>query len=172
MNILAQVIQLPLFIPIILYVLGMIFLLVEIFMPGFGVFGVLGIISFLAGIVLRILSGGGVLEILLVIVVGVVLLIIAMNCTVKSAQSGRLSKSALILNQNAMPEGKTAGTNDYIFLIGKLGETTTLLRPVGKAIIDGQLFEVISENSDIIERGEKIIVTAVEGQRIIVEMAK
>lgn len=172
MNILASVIQLPLAIPIILYVIGIVLLIIEMFMPGFGVFGVSGAISFIAGIVLRILSGGGFLEILIIIAIALVFLILVMVCAVNSAKSGRLSKSAFILNQNAIPVGQTAGTNDYAFLIGKTGIATTFLRPVGKAVIEEQTFEVISENSDIIEQGEKVKVSAVEGQRIIVIHSK
>lgn len=172
MNILSSVIQLPLAIPIILYVIGIVLLIIEMFMPGFGIFGISGAISFIAGIVLRILSGGGFVEILVVIAVALIFLTLVMVFAVKSAKNGRLSKSAFVLNQNAIPVGQTAGTNDYTFLIGKIGVTTTFLRPVGKAIIEEQTYEVISENSDIIEKGEAVKVSAVEGQRIIVIHSK
>ncbi|MEG1519733.1 MAG: NfeD family protein [Clostridia bacterium] len=172
MNLLAQVIQLPLIVPIILYIIGAILMIVELFMPGFGIFGISGAISFIVGIVLRILSGGGFLEIIIVLAVAIILLILGMSLAVKSAKNGRLSKSALILNQDSMPKGQTAGTNDYTFLIGKEGETMTFLRPVGKANFDGQTYEVISANSDIIEKEEKIKVVSVEGQKIIVKHVK
>lgn len=159
----------PLYVPIILYVLGLLFSCIEIFTPGFGLFGIGGIGCFLAGIILRIISGGTALEIILTIIGIAAVVIVLFAITAKSAQSGRLSKTPLILTQNAVSSGKTQGTADYSFLVGKEGMTTTFLRPIGKAEIDGTNYDVIAADGEVIEGGEKIAVISAEGQKVIVK---
>lgn len=161
--------DIPLYIPIILYVLGLFFACIEIFTPGFGFFGIIGILALVAGIVLRIIAGGTALEIILTMVGIIAVLAVVFAITAKSAQSGRLSKSPLILSQNAVSSGLTEGTNDYSYLVEKTGVTTTFLRPVGKANIENDNYDVIAADGEIIESGENIKVISVEGQKIIVK---
>lgn len=52
-------------------------------------------------------------------------------------------------------------------LLNATGEALSQLRPSGKAAIDGQQVDVVTEG-DLIERGEKIKVVQVEGSRIVV----
>lgn len=164
----AIAVNIPLYLPIILYIVGLFFACIEMFTPGFGLFGILGILCFVGGITLRVLMGGGAVEIILTIVLIAAVLTILFAVTARSARSGRLSKTPLILSQNAVSTGMTEGTKDYSYLLSKEGVTTTFLRPVGKAEIDGELIEVISDG-DIIEVGERIKVIDVEGQKVIVK---
>ena len=166
MNILA--INIPLYIPILLYALGVILVVIEMFTLGFGAFGSVGIICLIAGIVVRFLGGANTLEIILTILGIVVLLVVMITLTAKSAKSGKLSKSAIILSQSAVPFDKTEGTQDFTYLLGKEGITTTFLRPVGKTKIDDEIVEVINEDATIIEQGEKVVIVKVEGQKVIV----
>ena len=53
-------------------------------------------------------------------------------------------------------------------LPGKDGITVTRLRPAGKALIDGKRFDVVSMG-DFIEKDTAVVVTAVEGNRIVVK---
>lgn len=52
--------------------------------------------------------------------------------------------------------------------VGDLGTTTTILRPSGKAVIEGVTRDVITQG-DFIESGSSVRVVAVEGVRIVVE---
>ncbi|MBR2323960.1 MAG: hypothetical protein IKA39_03600 [Clostridia bacterium] len=166
MNILAATI--PLYIPILLYALGIIHVVIEMFTLGFGPFGLVGIICLIAGIVVRFIAGATTIEIILTILGIVALLGVMLSLTAKSAKSGKLSKSAIILNQSAVPFDKTEGTDDYTYLLGKEGITTTFLRPVGKAKVDDEIVEVINEDATVIEQGEKVLIVKVEGQKVIV----
>jgi membrane-bound serine protease (ClpP class) len=58
-------------------------------------------------------------------------------------------------------EGKKA-------LLGKTGQTFTMLRPAGTVLIDGQRYDVIS-NGDLIPKNAAVRVIAVEGTAITVE---
>ncbi len=169
MLILQVVPDIPLYLPIILYAFGLFFACIEIFTPGFGLFGIIGIASCVGGIVLRVIAGGTALEIILTMVGIIAVLVIVFAITAKSARSGKLSKSPLILSQNAVSSGITEGTQDFTGLIGKVGKTTTFLRPIGKAEIEDGNYDVIAADGEIIECGEQIKVISVEGQKIIVK---
>jgi membrane-bound serine protease (ClpP class) len=66
----------------------------------------------------------------------------------------------------AMDASEKVGSK--IDLVGSQGETTTDLVPSGKAMIDGNLLDVVSEGQ-FIKKGEAIVVTAHEASRIVVD---
>lgn len=75
----------------------------------------------------------------------------------------------LILSMGETPEqGYTAAKPGLKDLKGKTGIAKTTLRPSGTAIIDGELADVVTIG-EFIEAGTEIIVTAVEGMRVIVK---
>ncbi len=155
--------------PIILYIIGFVLIIIELFLPSMGLIGILGIISFAAGIVLRIIGLASALEIVLTIVVFIVLLALAIGTAIKSAKSGRISRSALILYQSNNNKEKATDVTDFSVLLGKVGTTTTFLRPIGKAKFGTATVEVINNDNQIVEVGEEVKVIAIEGQKIIVE---
>ena len=162
----------PLIIPIICFVVGVILLIIETFTPGFGLFGFLGALCLVAGIVLRIISGGTFWELFITIVLVLALIITLLVIVSKSARTGKLSKSPLVLSENAVSQDITEGTKDYTYLLGKIGVTTTFLRPVGKAKFQDETIDVICEDSEIIESGTQVKVTLVEGQKVAVIKVK
>lgn len=52
--------------------------------------------------------------------------------------------------------------------IGKRGQVATALRPVGVAVIEGRSFTVITEG-DFLEPGTEVQITAIEGERVLVD---
>lgn len=144
-------------------VLGYVLLIVEFCIPGFGIPGVTGIILAVLGVLTLQPTP---LQALLVVAVYVALLGIALAICLRSAGSGRISKSRLVLNDVAT-RTETAKNNDLNYFIGKTGTAHTPLRPVGVAEFDGVRLNVASE-CDYIERGEHVRVERVEGTRIIV----
>ena len=52
-------------------------------------------------------------------------------------------------------------------LVGKIGTTDSILRPSGRAVINGNVYTVEADN-EFVEEGKGIIVTRVRGNRIIV----
>ena len=57
--------------------------------------------------------------------------------------------------------------DNYAALTGKIGVSDTVLRPSGKAVIDGKVYTVEADN-EFVEAGRGIIVTRVRGNRVIV----
>jgi membrane-bound ClpP family serine protease len=63
--------------------------------------------------------------------------------------------------------GATDALVGYQHLVGQSGVAVTQLTPSGKARIDDQMLDVLSEG-DVIPRGAKIVVVATQGNRIVV----
>jgi len=85
---------------------------------------------------------------------------------------GWISHTVLVQNKTAVPTDITEGTLDYTFLVGKTGIAVTQMRPIGKALIDDEEYDVIAFNGMMFEKDTKLIVTKVEGVKIIVKEIK
>ena len=161
-------------IPAICIILGLIFIIIEIFQPGFGFFGITGAILVIVGIAVRVYNNGGGNPIIQVVVlVGVVALVltIALLLMMWSMRKGWLSRTGFVQKSSAVNEVISDGTQDYSTLIGKVGVAKTVLRPSGNALIEGKIYSVVTEDS-FIDKDTKIIVDSVEGVRIVVKEIK
>jgi membrane-bound serine protease (ClpP class) len=61
----------------------------------------------------------------------------------------------------------TEGVESYAALVGKIGVTDTVLRPSGKAVFDGKVYDVEADG-EFVESGRGILVTKVRGSRFTV----
>lgn len=151
-------------IPIIICVLaGVILLIVEAFMPGFGVPGISGIILLLAGVAMTWYEYGAMVGLGTTVAV-LALVGVAISVSLKSASSGRLSKSDLILNDTETPPSENA---DMQLLVGKEGVVKNTLRPVGTAEFDCGKLHVTSDG-EYVSEGQKVRIVCVEGTQIFV----
>lgn len=151
-------------IPIIICVLaGVIMLIVEAFMPGFGVPGISGIILLLAGVAMTWYEYGAMVGLGTTVAV-LALVGVAISVSLKSASSGRLSKSDLILNDTETPPSENA---DMQLLVGKEGVVKNTLRPVGTAEFDCGKLHVTSDG-EYVSEGQKVRIVRVEGTQIFV----
>lgn len=152
---------------ILLFAVGTILLVVEVFMPGFGIAGISGIILEIGSIVLVFLQHGPFaalgLTILVLALIGVVI-----SITLRSATKGRLANSPFVLKKSeTASDGYTATNKDMDVFVGKEGVVTTTLRPVGMAEINGVKLNVDSDG-EFIPKGTPVRVTRIDGLRIIV----
>lgn len=151
-------------IPIIICVLaGVILLIVEAFMPGVGVPGISGIILLLAGVAMTWYEYGAMVGLGTTVAV-LALVGVAISVSLKSASSGRLSKSDLILNDTETPPSENA---DMQLLVGKEGVVKNTLRPVGTAEFDCGKLHVTSDG-EYVSEGQKVRIVRVEGTQIFV----
>ena len=150
-------------VPAILLILGLAFLIFEMFHPGFGVPGITGIILLIFGI---IFTASNILEALVMIIIIIAILGIVLSFVLSSATKGHLSKT-LILSQTSNREAGFIGTEDLGFFLGKEGITITNLRPAGTANFDGIKLDIVSE-SEFIPKDTRVTVIKVEGRRIVV----
>ena len=152
---------------IICAVLGIVLLVVEMFMPGFGIPGISGIVLLIASVVFTWMQYGEVAG----LGVAVIVLAIgglAITLSLRSASKGRLSRSPLMLKGGQSREEGFVAMEDLSGFVGQTGLTTTVLRPAGNADFDGERLNVVS-NGEFIPKGAKVIIKHVEGARILVE---
>lgn len=152
---------------ILFFVVGTALLVIEVFMPGFGIAGISGLILEVVSIVLMYMNYGPFaalgLTILVLALVGVVI-----SITLRSATKGRLSKSPLVLNKaETASDGYIATQEDMDVFIGKEGVVITTLRPAGMAEIEGVRLNVVSD-AEFIPKGTPVRVTDVDGPSVIV----
>ena len=143
---------------------GFTLVVVEMFIPGFGLPGISGIILLVVGVVLKARSP---LEALIIAAAIILLLCIALSIALRSAARGRLSRSSLILSDVSKGDASEVSEGDLMFFIGKNGRTTCALRPSGIAEIDGVKLNVVSDG-EFIDDNIPVRVERVEGNRIVV----
>ncbi|HJA90581.1 MAG TPA: hydrolase [Candidatus Jeotgalibaca merdavium] len=148
-----------------LFLAGIFLLILEIFIPDFGLIGITGVV--LVG--LGYLSNqndlwGSLLDLGLAIVIAVVTAYILL----KKGYTFLPGKSSLILGTALEKNRGYSTAKDYSLFLGKTGTASTTLRPSGKADIDGQTLDVVSDGA-IIREGSRVQVIHVEGIKIIVK---
>lgn len=151
---------------IICLIFGLGLVVVEVFLPGFGLPGITGSILLIASIVLTWIniSPMAALGLTLIVLAAVA---IAITISLKSAANGRLSRSSIVLKSQEKPDEGYQATVDMDVFIGKEGVTTTVLRPAGVADFDGVRLNVVSEG-DFIAENVKVRIISAEGSRILV----
>ncbi len=159
---------------IILVGLGMILLALELFViPGFGIAGIAGILSLLAGLSLALVGQGATVSAMLGALgrvgMSMVVAIAASLLMMRYLPSTPIGRQLLL--DSALPRG--AGDDAPSSppppspWLRRVGRTTSTLRPAGIAEFDGKRVDVVSEG-DMIESGAAVVVTRVDGNRIVV----
>ncbi len=149
---------------VILFLVGMILLMVEIFvLPGFGIAGALGLIGILASIGMAFGSVLSALTSLSIALVAAVLFIAIF--WKRFTRSGAWRK--LVLSTREDKELGYRGPKVYTDLVGKQGVSLTPLRPSGTVLVDGDRYDVVSDGG-FLGKDVSIIVTKIEGTRVVV----
>jgi membrane-bound serine protease (ClpP class) len=151
---------------------GLVLLAVEIFVtPGFGVTGVLGIAALLSGLSLSLVGGGATWDFILQAVGRVIfsLLLAVAGSVVLLRFLPRLpfGKRLILETGLASGEGYASSPDTDKQWLGKHGIAVSPLRPSGIADVEGERVDVVSDG-EFIESGAQIIVSRVDGNRIVV----
>ncbi len=168
---------------ILVFVAGVILLAVEIFaIPGFGVTGILGIFFMVMGLTLAMIDNtyfefsqsalAKLGEAFFIVVISFFISIAGSIYLTKKLFTGKtfFGDLALITTQEKK-EGFTSADASYIDLTGKTGIANTMLRPAGKVIIDGMLYDATALTG-YIDRGEPIEVVKYETAQLFVRKHK
>ncbi|NLM15131.1 MAG: hypothetical protein GX218_04665 [Clostridiaceae bacterium] len=149
---------------IILFVVGLLLLIVEMFLPGFGIAGGSGVVLLVIAIVLTAKNAtqAAVMVLILLALIALVLFVI-----LRSAKKGKLSKT-LILNSAARSTEGYRATADLSDLLGNVGVALTVLRPAGTGEFTDRRLDVVAEGM-YIDKGTPIKIVRIEGRRIVVE---
>ncbi len=153
-------------IPAILLTVGIVFCIIEMFIPGVGFFGISGAISILAGIILRFIRNFNLTQLFVLVLIICTIFAIAGLIVVRSAKKGLLSKSPLVNNKTAVPVDFE--NTELEKLVGSTGTVTIECKPSGKAEINGKEYEVIS-NGEYLIVGKQIEVTEINGNVLVVK---
>ena len=160
---------------IIIFVVGVLLMLVEIFViPGFGVAGISGIVLIIGGLTMALLNntnfnfenvssieaGKASLTVLMGLGAGFALMIWLSN---RIGNKGLFRKVALVADLE-----EAVSSPVLTSLIGKEGTAATVLRPSGKVLIDGEIYDGVSMQ-DFIEKGTPVKVVRFENAQVYVQ---
>ncbi|MEL7609117.1 MAG: NfeD family protein [Bacillota bacterium] len=146
-------------------IVGIVLLIVEMFIPGFGLAGGIGLASLVAAIVLR---ADTLQNALITLALILLILLVFGYFFFRSFSRGALSRSRMVLNE-AIRGGSTSLTQSEIQqLVGREGVALNLLRPAGNADFDGTRLDVVT-SGEFIEKGKRVRIERVEGMRILVK---
>ncbi len=157
---------------------GIILLAIELLViPGFGVTGISGIVLIVASLILIMLNN----DFFNFDFVPLGDIIVAMFATLGGISGGALLlifggasltqtkafKRMALTDTQETKQGYTSNFNDAQ-VIGKTGEAFTVLRPSGKVMIEGTLYDAFTRG-EYIEKGERIEVISMEGSTLRVK---
>ena len=165
---------------IIIFIVGLILLGVEILIiPGFGVFGISGIILMVSGLILSLLDNvifdfDNVEPSRISAAIGTVMVSILLSFFLSIWASSKLFASRKGIFRNFALHTTISTERSYVgvdqdneSLVGKRGIAQTVLRLSGKISIEGTIYDAMSEGS-FIEKGEKILVIRHEAGQVYV----
>ncbi|MBO4378727.1 MAG: hypothetical protein J5889_07185 [Clostridia bacterium] len=147
-------------------VVGVVLLVVEAFMPGFGIPGVTGTILLIGSIVLAWIQYGAKVGLGMAVCV-TALVGIVVSVSLRSLNSGKMAKSEFVLEGTEEDNNKEERARIQQ-LVGQEGVALTALRPVGLAeLTEGR--RNVQSDGEFIEKGAKIRVQRVSGTTVYVK---
>jgi membrane-bound serine protease (ClpP class) len=169
---------------LILFVLGLALLAVEIFvLPGFGAAGISGLVLIGLSLVFSMqdfviprvdwewgLMGRNVLVVIISLIAAISGIAAIALLGPKTKLFDKITLNTQISETASEGGGWTSDgsvVSDYKTLLGKTGTAVTTLRPIGKAELDGETYQVEADGV-FIEGGTEIKVTKIQGNTIIV----
>lgn len=139
---------------------GLLLVIAEILVPGFGVFGILGAIALFCSTTMIALSYGTV-----AFMVTVAVLIVLLFLFFKVVKTTNLYKKFILtdkMEEKDFDESTIQGLQD------KEGITLTPLKPYGKAEFAGEVFDVSSEG-EFVGKNRPIKVMHISGKNVVVK---
>ena len=151
---------------LILSILGIAFLVGELFLPGFGIAGICGVLCLIAVCFVQFMTTAPLVATLVTIVLGLVLIVMVI-LFMRSMKGGMLFRSPIVLKEQIESEAVNLSDTTPESLIGKTGVALTPLRPSGIALIEGKRYSVETQ-ATFTEKDTEITVIAVDGPKITV----
>lgn len=166
---------------IIIFILGVILLLVEIFaIPGFGITGVLGVLFMVSGLTLAMVESVGettfhvdFMQLTRAFFIVIISIFLALAGSIYLSKQLFDTKGFAHLALETVQDkqaGFTTAYDDYSGMIGKSGKTRTILRPSGKIVIDDDIYDATAL-SGYIDEDEPIEVVSYQTGQLFVRKA-
>ncbi|MBZ0178374.1 MAG: ATP-dependent Clp protease proteolytic subunit [Melioribacteraceae bacterium] len=169
----SYIVDLASIIEILIFIVGLGLLIVEIFViPGFGIFGILGIILMMASLFLGLISDFPMVDLEMISAAiiqfagGLIASMVLIYIISKFLPKTRIWNN-LILNTNI--GGSSGYTSDESIksLVGKSGIAYTDLRPSGTILVEDNRIDAVTEGEYIL-KGTKISVVKEGGSKVVV----
>ncbi|MCS6934691.1 MAG: hypothetical protein NZM35_06045 [Chitinophagales bacterium] len=165
---------------IVLFVVGIILLLVEIFLlPGFGVAGALGITFTLTGLTLALVrnidldftfvSSRALAMAFFLVITGMTLPLALLLLFGKRIFSSALFSKISVQASMQKDAGFTIKDNSLSRYVGQIAVCATDLRPAGKILIDGERFDAVADGAFLV-KGTRVKVIRLRGNNLIVDV--
>jgi len=165
----------------VLFVSGIGLLLVEIFViPGFGIAGIGGIILIVASLFLTLVRHPfstspiakeeyrqALYTISLSFMAVFVIILLFLKFIPRTRFWKRLRPRIVLTSREKPEEGYQSTSPTWERFLGKEGKSLSILRPAGRAVFGEEILDVVTEGS-FINRGQRVKIIKVEGNRIIV----
>lgn len=169
---------------VLLFVTGVVFVLMEVFvLPGVGVFGLGGALLVIGSLVLasqtfvlpktesQLIELRNSLATVVGAGFGCLLLAAALRSYLPQSTLFRRATLAPLEEADRIEQDRRESLADYAHLMGHRGVATTDLLPAGRAEIDGEPVDVITDG-DVIDRGTEIEVVETHANRVVVRRVR
>ena len=155
--------------PLGLLVLGMVCLIAEVFiLPGFGVFGIAGLVAIAA---MTVMVTGGTTAGLSIFMLTSMLSVLAGFIAVRLLPSNRFTRKLFVLEPPVNDSPVPAAPAGFVPAVGEQGMAATTLRPGGYASFGAERVDVTSEN-EFVPKGQAVEVIRIEGFKVVVRSVR
>ena len=157
---------------LLLVAIGLFLLALEIFViPGFGIAGILGIGALLGGLSMSLVGAGATWNVILTaagrVVFSLLFALITSLFFFRFLPRMPFGRKLILDTELPADAGYASAPESDRQWLHKSGQTISALRPAGIAEINGERIDVVSDG-EFINPGENIVVTRVDGNRIVV----
>ena len=148
---------------LLLFLIGTGLILVEFYVPDFGLAGLLGAGASLLALWFKI---GEIRPVMLLVLASLVLIVVLAGLLLKLGFSLSISPN-FVLNKAIDEKASSDGREDLQDIVGQRGQVLADLRPVGKIRVNGRTYDAYSQDQMLVA-GSEILVTEVVRNKIYV----
>ena len=148
---------------LLMFVIGLILLILEIFVPG----GIVGILGGVLMIISLLFAGESVTHMAYSIIIAMFIAVVGMVILMKLFGKKLHVFNKLVLKDATTTEEGYVSNENRLDLIGKTGVALTAMRPSGVIIVDNERIDAVSDGL-FIDKDKTIVIIKVEGSRIVV----
>jgi membrane-bound serine protease (ClpP class) len=157
----------------VLFIVGIVLLVAELFIPAFGVIGIIGVLCIFGGLFLslagdlRFLTPDRLRDTLVSLAISLVGFVAIAALIFRYAPGWPMVRK--LVNQTFSGD-MTAVIEKQNLLLGKIGTAVTSLRPAGSAIFEGEKIDVVTQG-EFINSGASVTIINVTGNRAVVKQS-
>ena len=150
-----------------IFLAGVLCIVIEMLAPTVGLLAGLGVAAMLYSVVFAL---GGTMDAVAALVASMAIAVVVFVLIVKRLPSSKLWRK-LVLHDSTTTESGYVSAETRSELVGCTGFTETELRPSGRALVEGQPVDVVSEGA-FIGKDKPIVVVSANGSRVVVREQK